>query len=431
MPDQATEIVKTETPKQDVLQSEVKKTTSTELVLVNEKQLQTQKKLDAIASGDEHVNAFTAIAIMLKQMRSDLEGVKRTEQLPRWMRVARVREFKGEGAMNMIATKGVIPITGGFIKVIGFLAELTLKAQELLTQADGGKALLEVGAGMIKTVASDPFFEAVTETVGIENPGANPLKPIGPIVDNAMKIVDKIPDPEDVEIIAKEIYLLLAIEQLELPINNTGKVDTGKILPIETEHLDVNLTGKVRLMGWAIDKGIPCHGLSGGIKITRLGSRRIWESAETALPQKSSLMWSHEEDKIKILEFDYKEKTRTSGSAPAGGSAVVPVLNDIEEANAILTKLEYPIDGISDESVFDVAFAKRLRKFQKMNKIVVNGQLDNATINLLMNLDYEKKQLKRARKYDAAPLDGFDDTKNEAPVAPKKALPNETTPTHN
>ncbi len=444
----ADQVIETDEKNETIIledQTEIEvQSSGTALVPVSEQQVQTQKAIDAVANPDEHINAFTAIAIMLKQMRSDLEGVKRTGQLPRWMRVARVREFKGAGAMNMIASKGVIPITGGFLKVIGFLAELTLKAQELLIQADGGKALLEVGAGMIKTVASDPFFEAVTETVGIEHPGANPLKPIGPIVDTAMGIVDKIPEPEDVEVIAKEIYLLLGIEQLELPLNDQGTVLPNKILPTETEHLDVNLTGKVRLMGWAIDKSIPFHGLSGGIKVARLGSRRVWESAEANLPQITSLMWPHEEDKIKILEFDYREKTRTvaggantsnssntsntSGTSGTSGNAkpevVEPVLNDIEEANAILTKLEYPMGGITDESVFNPAFVRRLRKFQKMNKIFVNGQLDNTTINLLMNLDFEKKQLKRAKKYDAAYLEGFDDSKNE--IVSTKVIQNES-----
>jgi hypothetical protein len=41
--------------------------------------------------------------------------------------------------------------------------------------------------------------------------------------------------------------------------------------------------------------------------------------------------------------------------------------------------------------------------------------LDNHTINQLMNLDYEKKTLRRAKPFSETKIAGFDDTKNVAP----------------
>jgi hypothetical protein len=51
-------------------------------------------------------NPFRAIALLLKSVRESLEGVKRTGQAPRWVRIARIRNF--QGGTDYIS-KGVIP----------------------------------------------------------------------------------------------------------------------------------------------------------------------------------------------------------------------------------------------------------------------------------------------------------------------------------
>jgi hypothetical protein len=67
---------------------------------------------------------------------------------------------------------------------------------------------------------------------------------------------------------------------------------------------------------------------------------------------------------------------------------------------------------VTDAKTLDDKFAVRLRAFEKLNDIPVTGQLDNATINRLMHLDFDAKNLKRAKPFreDLLPA-GFDPTK--------------------
>ena len=86
---------------------------------------------------------------------------------------------------------------------------------------------------------------------------------------------------------------------------------------------------------------------------------------------------------------------------------------DIAEANALLEALGYGAKyPVADAKVLADDFATRLRAFQKINDLPVTGRLDNATINRLMHLDYDAKNLKRAKPFraDALPV-GFDPTK--------------------
>ena len=55
---------------------------------------------------------------------------------------------------------------------------------------------------------------------------------------------------------------------------------------------------------------------------------------------------------------------------------------------------------------------KKLGAFQKLNDIPVSGKLDNPTLNRLLHLDYDAKNLKRAKPFreDLLPV-GFDPTK--------------------
>lgn len=372
-----------------------------ETLPATKEQQEAQKALEAVGKGDKRANAFNAIALMLKNMRLDLEGIHRTGQLPRWMRVARVREFNKEGAMNFITTKGVVPISGVFISIIGIITELSLKAQELLIQADGGKALLEVGVGMIKTAASDEFYHAVTDTLEIDNPGPNPLGAVNQVIDPAMALIDKIPDPQDVDVVAKELYLLLCVEQLALPLDEGGKINTTELLPTTTLHIK-DTTGKVRLLSWALEKPIPFHALNpkDGVEVSRLGNRRVWETT-TGLPEQTSFVWPYGDEDMEVYEYSYLNEN-------AGA--------DIQEANLLLEKLGYTEPIVGDKTVFDAEFARRLRRFQKINDLPVTGGLDNHTINQLMNLDYEKKILRRAKPYSATDLPtNFVDSVNPTP----------------
>ena len=352
-------------------------------------QANAQQALEDAAKGGQ-VNPFTAVALVLRAMRTDLEASKEPGRLPRWMRIARVRRYSDDSVKtNFIATKGVIPIASKFVDVIGYLAELTLQAQDLLTQADGGKALLEVGGAMIKTIADDPFASAIKGSLdgGVGGGGENPLKPIIPIVDTALEIVDKIPDPEDVEIIANEIYRLLVVVQAPLPRTDKGGVDMEKVEAAGGVHVDQALTGKVRLISWALETPISFLGFKDGVKSTYLGSRWIWQTGTP--PVASNLYYDPKGDKEPIYEIRFEKKP--DGSDTTGA--------DIGEAIDLLEKHGYDKPAIADKTKFSANLAKRLSTFQKINELDENGELDNATINRLCNLDVTSEQLKRAKPY--------------------------------
>lgn len=364
-------------------------------------QAKAQQALDNAAKGGQ-VNPFTAVALVLQAMRTDLESPKEPGRLPRWMRIVRVRRYRDESVQtNFIATKGVIPITAKFVDVIGYLSELTLQAQDLLTQADGGKALLEVGGAMIKTIADDPFASAIKGSLGGGGGGENPLKPIIPVVDKALEIIDKIPDPEDVDIIANEIYRLLVVAQNPLPRQDDGTVDETKVKEANGVHIDMNLTGKVRLISWGLETPISFLGFKAGVKSTYLGSRWIWQTATP--PQNTNLFYDPEGINEPIYQIGFT--SRPDGTDTTGA--------DITEAIAMLEKHGYGEPPITDPKQFTDNLARRLRRFQKLNGLDVNGELDNATTNRLCNLDVTTELLKRAKRYEAEALTDFDDTKNE------------------
>lgn len=310
--------------------------------------------LQDVSTGD--VNAFVAIAMMMESMRIELETKKNKDQPPRWIRIARAREFKEE-----FIGKGVIQITGAFLQFIGVMAELTLKAQDLLAQLDSGRALMEVGAKMLMTATNNDFLSIVHASVGIKDTSEiEGAKVIQKALKNGLEVMEYIPDPEDVDAISKELYQLLAVDQYDLP----------------AEDKKAYLTGRARLLSWALEKPIQCHSLTNGISVVQLGNRRLKKKEKSFKDGKVTLTWKQKDkDPVTLYDFNYK-----SDSA-----------KDIDEADKILKLLKYQNGG----------FSSRLKQFQKKNHLDESGILDLSTINQLMNLDYQKKTLRRAVPYSS------------------------------
>ena len=85
---------------------------------------------------------------------------------------------------------------------------------------------------------------------------------------------------------------------------------------------------------------------------------------------------------------------------------------DVQDANSILEALGYADPAVPDRKVFGAEFAGRLRTFQQINEIPLSGKLDNATLNRLLHLDFDAKNLKRAKRFKADALPkGFDPLK--------------------
>lgn len=348
---------------------------------------------------DPRANPFKAVGLLLRAVRESVNGIKRQGQAPRWVRMARIREFQGE---SDYISKGVTPALKGFVTALGYLAKLTLDAKDLLYQSDAAKALVEVSAEFLKTVTQDDFYNALLEVAG-QPPGSNPLSGVGGVIDTVVDIADKVPEPEDLQAIGRELYLLLCVDQL--PLDEVG------LGPTTLAHVNIESTGKIRLLAWALNEPYMVRGLGSNRPeqaVLRLGTRRVWEAPANELPGRSLGTYGTGDAKETLFEFRF---TGTDLGA------------DLGEANAILETLGYVEPEVADKGVFGPELARRLRRFQKVNRIPITGALDNATINRFANLDYGARDLVRAKGFDAGALDGFDDTRNPEPAAPSGEAP--------
>ena len=336
-------------------------------------------------------NPFQTIAQLLRSLRESLEGTKRPGQAPRWVRIARIRTYRGD---TDFISKAVIPaIDKALAFTVLYLAYLTLQARDLLHQADSAKALVETSGEMLQVVTTEEFTQALAEAID-QKGVVNPLREARAVIDKVTTFVDKVPDPADLDLISKELYGLLCIEQL--PLDESG-------LGAATEtHLNLETTGKIRLLQMALDKSIRIRGLGanrqGEQEVALLGGRRLWAAAAD-LPGKAIGRWGDDPNSPNsetIYEFDF---TRSEFAG-----------QDIAEANGLLEKLGYVEPEATDAKTFDDALQRRLRRFQKVNGLAITGQLDNPTLNGLQHLNYTSKALERAKPFDATALEDFDDS---------------------
>ena len=322
---------------------------------VSEQQQKAETALELVVEGDDESNAFLAVALMLEIMRTNLENIKYTGQPPRWVRIARAQAYKGKVIGDM-----VIGLSGAFVWVVSFLAELTLQAQDLLNQIDSGRALMEVGIKMIETATDENFLINVQKSVGAKG---DQKVSVPPAVKEGLKAADDvmkyIPDPEDVKEVAREMYRLLAVEEVDF-------------FDSKSDEMPEYMTGKVRLLSWALDKPLSFHDLTGGVPVKRLGIRRA-EKPDTESQFKLTWNWKDEEP---VIICDYNKKQLDEEST---------------EVDEILNKLGYKTGNTKEN----------LTAFQKKNELKnKDGSLDLHTINQLMNMDYEKKTLRRAKRFD-------------------------------
>lgn len=336
-------------------------------------------------------NPFQTIAQLLQSLRESLEGSKSPGQAPRWVRIARIRAYRGD--TDFISNAVIPAVDKALAFTVLYLASLTLQARDLLYQADSAKALVETSGEMLQIVTTEEFTQALAEAID-QKGVVNPLREASAAIDKVTTFVDKVPDPADLDLICKELYGLLCLEQL--PLDEAG-------LGAATEtHLNLQTTGKIRLLQMALDKSIRIRGLGkskqGEQELAFLGVRRIWPAAAVDLPGKAIGRWGKDADCETIYEFDF------TGPEVAG--------QDIAEANGLLEKLGYVEPAVTDAKAFDDPLQRRLRRFQKVNGLAISGRLDNPTLNGLQHLNYTSKVLERAKPFDADALKDFDDTKN-------------------
>ena len=326
-------------------------------------------------------NPFNAVALLLSAVRSSLEGQKRPDQAPRWVRIVRVRQFADPktGDADVIA-KGVMEAMNVVAMGISYMQRFTLDATDLLIQGDAAKALVEVSADLIKAAASKDFINALEVAVGQDPSPSSPLSGVAGVMDTILKIADKVPTPEDLKVIGAQLYALVTIEQL------TGGTVDDKTL----SHLDIGKSGKLRLVQMGFWKSYQIQNLGKGkptVDVQYLGGRRLADAASDKLPSRSTGTWGDMPNQETVFDLLFTD-------ANAG--------KDIDEACKILTALDYTATyPVSDTKSVTPDLANCLRVFQKINGLSVTGKLDNATVCRLMHLDFDAKNLKRAKPYRA------------------------------
>lgn len=341
---------------------------------------------------EEQGNPFAIVAALLRALADSLEANKLAGEAPRWVRIARIRAYRGK---NNFISKAVIPaVDKGLAFTVLYLAHLTLQARDLLTEADAAKAFEESSVKTLQVVSSDAFADGLAGAIG-QKAVVNPLREARNVADAVAAFSSRVPGPADLEVVSAQLYRLLCLEQL--PLEEAGLGATTEM------HLNLEATGKIRLLQMALGNPVRIRELGankqGEQELSVLGARRLWPAAAAALPSKAVGRWGSASTGEIIYEFDFANPDLAG--------------QDIAEVNGLLEKLGYVEPAVADVKVFGETLQRRLRRFQMVNGLKeINGQLDNPTLNGLQHLNYEKKSLQRAKPFDAAALKDFDDTKN-------------------
>lgn len=330
-------------------------------------------------------NPFSLIAFVLFKLRHGLEELE-ADRPPRWVRIARGREAGDTQLMGFVENA-----VAGLADAISYMAELTLDIEELLVQTDAAKALAETSLELVAAATSPNFVAGINALLGTSNESVSSVfSDINQAANNLEDYLGYIPEPHDVRQLGHELYRLLCIVQRPLPRNAQGQLDTGAAELSDEAHLDLELSGKVRLCAWAYDRTVTTRGLgpneTQSVPLGRLGARRLFVPAPgpSGLASPARMEWSFDGQAIELFDFTFDTAT------------------DVVELVALLTAHGYqdppPASG---STTMTPEIVVNLMRFQHLNELPVTGLLDNHTLNRLLNLDFERKNLRRAVPYEA------------------------------
>lgn len=354
-------------------------------------------------------NPFNLIAYLLFKTRQSLDETK-DGGAPRWLRIARADASGGTDISTAVRAA-----MDGFTVVLSQMAEITLDVREVLREVDSAKAVLELTADFLSAATDQNFISGLYALIGKSAPATNPLGSVNTVINTAKDKLDIIPEPADLERLGYELYQMLNITQLDLPtkfdagqkkviIDATADADSDGTTDMkDVEHVNMDLTGRIRLIQFAMEQDITARGIpkyGGGEETQDLlvyGGRRLYEAGLTNLAERSVGSFTTNGATEEVFAFRYRSD---NPSVPATGGASN---KDLKSLHAILTKMGYNnVEAISSDEEFSEATSKMLKGFQKTNNLPITGFLNNVTLNLLINLDFEAKNLKRARPYDPA-----------------------------
>lgn len=340
-------------------------------------------------------NPFQLLAFVLFKVRQSLEEVP-PRRAPRWVRIVRAHE--SQSSIGVIGD-AVGTVIGGFMSAMSVVVRLTLELKGLLVQTDAAKALVEVTADLVAAVVSKEFQDGVNALIGKPPASDDPLSSVGEAIEKIKGYLGYIPDPDDIDGIGHELYRLLCVVQWALPT----KIEGGKVVVDETkigervvDHIDIDQTGKLRLMQWAFKKkwnvrmlGTKDNRGKDSREIQLLGVRRLWQTTSDKLPKRSAQVRTQDDMEDTIFDFSFD-------APPTDPNATT----DLQDVHNVLEALGYVDPAITDKNTFSDNLSKRLRVFQKINGLPVTGRLDNETLARLMNMDFEHQNLLLAKPFD-------------------------------
>lgn len=329
---------------------------------------------------------FDLIAYLLMQLRMKLEE-KDTFGNPTYIRILNINNEEQHLKPISDAVEKSVEYFSFFVSK---LHHLTLQAQEILNQVDSFKSIYGVQIRLTTefleyTDVISKFFKMIA---GKNDPGNE----VGNFVSDAYidglkdmeEFLETIPSPEDLGRIGEEIYRLIAI---------VHKMQGEHRLP------DVNQTGKIRMVYWSFDwkEDNLCWPLEypndKSSKVVRFGKNSLLNAAT----RDGGTFNHYYEDpqfnkKVKLYTFD-KDTDKDQ---------------DLKEAVELLKALGYVAANTTVSKTFEVEIAglkKALMSFQYNNELPVTGLIDNDTMNRLLNLDFEGRNIKRAKAGEPAEFD--------------------------
>jgi hypothetical protein len=347
-------------------------------------------------------NPFDLVAYLLFKVRHSLERPEGGRP-PRWIRIARAREAHGSG--DAIG-QSIQLVVDRFAGALAWMNELVLDIGELLVQTDAVAALIDTTADFIDAATSTAFQDALQGLFGIS------------LNDDAMVVADQavdeirtysghIPGADDIVGLGHELFRLLCVVQKPLPEQAGVPGASDSVGSTTDEHVlfDVNSgTGKLRLLQWAFGSTLLVRGLGSledpeghdPVAVARLGTRRLFHPGD--LPTTGRGIWRGGDHEVEVFGVSF------TGDA---------AYTDIVEAHELLDALGYPYYNTGGdpkppgqatllEQQQVGLLGPRLLRFQRINGLPMTGMLDTDSINRLMNMDFARRNLTRARPYDAA-----------------------------
>lgn len=327
-------------------------------------------------------NPFSLIAYVLFKTRHALEA-QESDRPPRWVRIARGRDFAGDQLGGFVRTA-----VGGLASSTSYMAELTLDIEELLLQTDAAKAIAETSLELVAAATDADFQAGITALLGndINDNLATAFASINGAATNIQGYLGYIPEPHDVRQLGHELYRLLCIVQRPFPRNAAGNIDTTATELVGEEHVELEMSGKVRLCAWAYDLPVRTRGLGPAENVhrdlTRLGARRLFLPGAAGLAPHTRASWPFDGESIELFDFDLATPT------------------DLAELVALLQAHGYQDHPMPvTPTTMTAEIVANLLQFQHLNGLPLTGELDDHTLNRLHNLDFGRKNLRRAVRY--------------------------------